>query len=106
MTIFTLKKKCLKCINLKQRISIDSPEILAKTIHMIKENIVNGVITENAYWPKEQIKFDSPSFLSLSKTGPWPDVLQYYFSCSNCLTLFCLQVNCYHGLGGEWVAVT
>ena len=46
-----------------------------------------------------------PAFEQLLDSGVLPDIIQYYFRCSNCNLLFEFFANTYHGSGGKWQPV-
>ena len=90
------------CNILTKEYRIGSPDALKSILQMIRANLENGVIVEDAYWPSGQIHVVQPSFSSLPSEGPWPDYFEYYFRCVGCDCLFQLSVETYHGTGGQW----
>ena len=96
---------CEHCEELCQSFKITLPGDLSKAIRIIKDNLADGTIRESGYWPSKHIKVEVAPFAQLDVKGPWKDLLEYYFECSECGQLFRLNAETYHGSGGEWVPV-
>jgi hypothetical protein len=93
---------CSKCEELRTTISIGSAAELTNVLKVVRANVEDGTLVEAAYWPQGQIKVSRPSFMSIPVSGPWPDFVEYYFSCTACGQLYRLSVETYHGAGGQW----
>ena len=93
---------CPKCEDLCATRAIRSPAELTDVLNAIREHLADGTLVEAAYWPQGQVELALPSFVSIPPSGPWPDYIQYYFSCATCSQLYRLSVETYHGAGGKW----
>jgi len=95
---------CSRCLDLRTTVQIKSPADMTNTLKVIRDNLQDTTLVEVDYWPEGQIKLDRPSFMSIPPRGPWPDYLEYYFSCPTCGQLYRLSVEAFHGIGGTWSA--
>ena len=68
--------------------------------------MADGTVVESDYWPEGAVKISRVSFDELSENEQWGDVLEYYFECSSCHSVFKLFVETYHGQGGYWRPVS
>ncbi len=82
---------------------IRTPGELKKAIRIIAANLDDGTIRLSEYWPKGILKCcDSGSFSELANGHDWGDIIEYYFECPQCRSLFHLEAETYHGRGGRW----
>jgi hypothetical protein len=93
---------CAQCEELRTTVPITSAATLENVLRVVRDNLGDGTIVEEAYWPAGQAKLSQPAFASISPSGPWPDYLEYYFSCANCARLYRLSAETYRGFGGSW----
>jgi hypothetical protein len=93
---------CKHCHAVNQTVHIQSPHELIKAIHVIRDNLDVGTLRLSNYWPLDQVQIDEPTFYNLPEHGPWPDYVCYFFQCPECLSIFNLSVETYHGFGGKW----
>ncbi len=90
---------CDACGQLRDHIEIRLPGQLRRILEA-----VTGLVQSRdlRVLPHPENAPDELPFASLSREGPWPDVLNYRFQCSRCGTYFALSAETYHGSGGEW----
>jgi hypothetical protein len=94
--------KCLRCRELCTVVPIESATAMENLLKVVLDNVADGTIVEVDYWPDGQVRFSQRPFSTIRPTGPWPDVLLYYFSCPDCGQMFELSVESFHGFGGSW----
>lgn len=82
---------------------IQSPKDLQQVIRFISGNIDDSIIRESTYWPVGILSCsDRVGFSKLADGGAWDDVVNYYFECIKCKSLYNLSAETYHGSGGSW----
>ena len=96
---------CVRCHDLDTTVAINSAAAMENVLRVVRDNLNDGTIVEAAYWPAGKIKIVRPAFLSIPVSGPWPDYLEVYFSCSSCGQLYRLTAETYRGFGGSWSRV-
>jgi len=96
---------CNQCEDLDLTWEIRSPGELAKAIRVARANLKDGTIVESSYWPKGIIKTENEPFSNIKESGPFEDIIQYYFECPKCCQLYSFSCETYHGSGGEWAPV-
>ena len=95
---------CSQCADLDTTVPTGCPSSLTQVLKVIRDDLADATIAESAYWPPGQVAIDRPAFGSLPLEGPWPDYLEYYFTCLACDRRFRLAADIYHGRVGELVA--
>ena len=93
---------CSKCQELMTVVSIKTSDDLQQTLRFIQNELTIGDLIETAAAPQSVESLSQNSFSTLATSGPWPDVLQYYFRCAACGQTFSFVVETYHGAGGAW----
>jgi hypothetical protein len=94
---------CDHCRELNQTFRISSPGELEKAIRVAAANIADDTIRESGYRPPGIGNYcDAGSFTSLARGETWGDILDYYFACTKCKSLYHLWAETYHGCGGSW----
>ena len=89
---------CESCERVKQ-FDIPNPSKLTDAIRYCRDLVSLGILTMSDYWPPRTSKFTSTHWESLDDAGDWEDILQYYFECTSCKSLFLLHADTYHGGG-------
>lgn len=85
---------CKKCEELNLKVLIRSSGELEKAIRVIKANLEDKTIIQTSN--------TSIDFKNINISGPWEDVLNYKFKCTNCGRIFIFGVDTYHCRGGSW----
>ena len=94
---------CSHCQEVNQDFRIEIPADLERAIRIAATNIQDGRIQESNYWPKEISNCcDSGPFSDLANGKLWGDIVEYYFECIQCKSLYRLFAETYHGSGGGW----
>jgi hypothetical protein len=91
---------CEKCRELVVDYSISSPLNLGRVITIVKEKI-----TDSAIKVISKKSVSKTPFKSLNIEGPWEDVVNYFFRCTNCRQKFELFAETFRGSGGHWTAI-
>jgi hypothetical protein len=97
-SIGAMRMTCETCATIKQ-FSIPSPSKLTEAIRYCKELVASGTLIQSTYWPPRTSKFTATQWEALDDSGNWEDILQYYFECPSCKTIFLLHADTYHGGG-------
>jgi len=93
---------CSHCRDLDAVVEIRSPDGLQNVLRVVRENLQDGTLRESLFWPEGKIRLSEGSFDTVSLNPPWPDVMAYYFECSECRQRYVLAVETYKGVGGTW----
>ena len=96
---------CEHCKEVQTNYEIRSPNELRKAIRVVRANLKDGTIAQSSYWPEGIMKIENEPFENIKDSGPFDDVMQYYFECPKCSQIYSLSCETYHGSGGEWVPV-
>jgi hypothetical protein len=92
--------ECSRCSGVRTRPAIRSLQELAAVIETIRDDLSRGVLVEV---PQPILLTGAPpSVMNLQVGGPWPDSVQYDFSCAACGCVFRLGADTYKGVAGEW----
>ncbi len=93
---------CETCSPFEAQIPIHGPEQFRRIVRNIRTAVDDGLLRCIANEsPGDMV--EQTSFMNLDLGRPWPsDHLQYEFLCPTCRTRFLLEVETYHGQGGEW----
>jgi hypothetical protein len=89
---------CERCRGISTR-RIGFPAELTEAIRYCKELFASGAFRMSSYWPERTPRLTATDWTELSETGPWEDILQYYFECPSCGQIFLLHADTYHGAG-------
>lgn len=92
--------QCKQCKKVNQIFQIEYPEDLTKVMHVISDNLADSSIIADTEKPMG----DSTTvpFSDLASGKLWDDIIEYYFMCQKCRQMYCLNVETYHGRGGQW----
>jgi hypothetical protein len=95
-----MRDECSRCSDVRTLPKIRSLQELETVIETIRDNLSKGVLVEVL---QPVLLTGAPaSLFNLPLGGPWPDSLQYDFSCAACGCVFRLGADTYRGVGGEW----
>ena len=96
---------CATCSPYDVQIPIHGPDQFRRIVGKIQTAVGDGLLRCHSNESPPGGAEQSP-FLNLDLTSSWfSDYLQYEFVCSTCGTRFRLEVETYHGQGGEWSRV-
>ena len=87
---------CLSCIQVTVYMEVRSPGELWKVQSYIERLLTGGVLVESKVG-----EFSQP-FSTLPRDGTMPDFISNCFSCLGCGQTFKLEVETYHGAGGNF----
>jgi hypothetical protein len=93
---------CANCDSFGARLEIRLPGELARVLAAVKRAVAAGRLRYDGF-ESSRVLIGQPDFGSVDPTGPYPDVLDYYFECPACGAVFELTAETYHGSGGRWV---
>ena len=89
---------CTKCQGFKDRVKISQPQDLYSLVRQIEIVISEGTLTSVS---------GNCKLSDIRKGTPWPeDYIKHTFQCSACSQKFMLEVETYHGSGGDWSAIS
>ncbi len=111
-----LECACDRCADLRQIVSVGNERQLHKAHRVILANIADNTIyavespskAERAAMVTKLFGVhhdpdpEMPEFENLLSGDYFPDLILYYFRCSDCNLLFKFSVDTYHGSGGSW----
>jgi hypothetical protein len=93
---------CASCAPFDTHLEIRLPGELARILEKVKRAVAAGELEYNAF-ESSRVLIGQSHFGSVEPSGPYPDVLDYYFECTACRAVFELTAETYHGRGGKWV---
>jgi hypothetical protein len=82
-----------------QTIEVERPSDLEMVLRIVQANLQDGTIVP-ALLPGSILP--PTAIETLNPAGPWPDVIESGFRCSQCGQRFRLGAETYHGAGGSW----
>jgi hypothetical protein len=92
---------CARCNEISVESAIRSPGALTRAIRIVGANVRDGTLRQIAL-TGNPIGASTSFFLELSEVGPWPDLIDFVFECTECERQFELTAETYHGRGGHW----
>jgi hypothetical protein len=82
-----------------QEIEVHRPNDLEMALRVARANLRDGTLVPE---PIAGSILPPVAIEKLNAAGPWPDVIESAFRCSQCGQRFRLGVETYHGAGGRW----
>jgi hypothetical protein len=89
---------CQQCRRIRPR-KIRTPGELTEAIRCCRAIFASGGLRLSSYWPERTPRLTDTAWAELEESGPWEDILQYYFECPACGQIFLLHADTYHGAG-------
>lgn len=80
--------------------SIRSPAELRALVVKLKQAVASGEMQQ--YWPTNAPFATETEVSDMDESGPWPDVIEWYFLSTTNKNHYRLSVETYHGQGGRW----
>ncbi len=97
---------CLHCAPANRACRVRKPRDLQQIIGVIIGHLDEDTLRESNYLPAGQVRNCEPgSFRALAETNAWGDIVDYYFECPVCGSIYRLFADTYHGSGGSWQMV-
>ena len=79
---------------------------MKRVIDLARAAVESGALEEVTHFDDGRPLYREMSFGELPASGPWPDIVGFYFKCTGCSGRFHLGANTYRGGGGEWSRTT
>ena len=92
---------CTVCDEYDLDLEIHGPAQPERIVEKIKQAVHHQRLRAVDDWLRRGIPNQSP-FLDLDMSNTSPDLILYYFQCTECERLFMLHCDIYHGAGGGW----
>jgi hypothetical protein len=92
---------CQSCDQFDTNVPIRSPGEFARIAGKVRAAVSEGSLVYNSLESDREL-IGQPSFQNLDLLAPLPDAMRYHFNCAVCGKAFGLEVETYHGRGGQW----
>lgn len=89
---------CSTCAEFSSPRPIRLPADLTSVILSLQAAVADGRLT---VLPAYSATITAPAFSSLSAEGPWHEIIQNSFACTDCGQKYLLSAETYHGGGGS-----
>ena len=92
---------CESCDTFVTTVPIHGPDQLRRIVGKVRRAMAAGILRCNDFESGRAL-IGQPRFSELDLEHTIPDVMRYFFECPSCGAAFGLEVEAFHGQGGQW----